>query len=1180
MRRGLAFLAAVGCAASLFAVVPTVRQSGWTKGWAAFGEVLGRPQIVLGPGWGRTLTTGTSELTPDPEGGWTLKVRAECPATNNVHTAFFELTVPASYRYYELDGVRREFPATKGTPFLGDGKRSFTLILPNGDTVTFDNAKAHIEDGRCWKSTSFIVRFFLMRGVEGDVARYAFDCKVRTGRAEGRIRDFCRVPKGVPDFRSTVCAEGPDWIASDFGRFTKPGSPLDFSEVDFNRVPGGKTRYFGGNCSWSAAFLEKDESDRVADEVKRLGYNIVRAHQHDTQFLPKGATESYAVDAAAFDKFDYFVAALKKRGISFTTDCYSSRKFLKTDPGLGDIADSFREMKGALAVRPEAMSNWKAFARTFLCHVNPYTGLALKDDPTLVCLNLVNEDNYDREICKRMPLVQARRGEFATAAAWETWLFERQMEIHREQIAFLKAELGVKAPVTSLNMCSGVDYCRRRSLFDVVDLHMYFAHPTYWDPSGVRYPHVFHSQIGPEGQGMIMLANFFQRDWTRPCLTTEYRQCAPNVFRSECGALVGAYAALQDWQGLVGYGYAAGAYSFRGEPHIHNPFDTASDPVALMMDRQTALLFRRGDVRPAHGKLALRVPEGEFLPKDLPRHLPRSVRELGLFTGVGFLRGDATPAGIRVESYAAVSNAAAKLAARPVLTSDTDELSIDRSNRVFRAETPRSEVLLVSSGRAAAKSFSVELLDEGAASVSLHALDDAAIARSKRLLAFHITDSVNDGTEYADGLMRRIRKEGKGRVLIRRQRIRVRFAFPVRKVTALKCDGSEAGVMKPEPDGSYVLRTDAFPGGVLAYSIVPDVPSPARLGADAFRGIRPAVWEGSAVYRDLRYGPRDDAPGEGKDFKGPMTGQTPDGRRYNTHRTGQFFDLIVPAKGYPPDARVYVNFHGGAWSQAFDKDGESMWYLKRFADAGFVVVNADYMMPMDILDVSRPIVRNPDATFLTILRDIDALATCLKYDVLPAIGVCPTKFVLGGGSAGGHISALYGYDQANPSHLGVGLRHDYPVGVVVDVVGPTDLASDDFTAPFLRGEVGALTMFDKGMLDRFVTLLGWLTDDDLRRRIGRGDVNGARRVLARFSPNRMVTKDSPPTVFAYCRQFPWSDTDGCVPTSAYYDLKSRLEAVGVPHRGDLRSWRIHGWLRAGYEQWVVDSARELFDGET
>ena len=89
-----------------------------------------------------------------------------------------------------------------------------------------------------------------------------------------------------------------------------------------------------------------------------------------------------------------------------------------------------------------------------------------------------------------------------------------------------------------------------------------------------------------------------------------------------------------------------------------------------------------------------------------------------------------------------VTNAAAKLAARPVLTSDTDELSIDRSNRVFRAETPRSEVLLVSSGRAAAKSFSVELLDEGAASVSLHALDDAAHQKDGALFGQALFDLI------------------------------------------------------------------------------------------------------------------------------------------------------------------------------------------------------------------------------------------------------------------------------------------------------------------------------------------------------------------------------------------------------------------------------------------------------
>jgi len=194
------------------------------------------------------------------------------------------------------------------------------------------------------------------------------------------------------------------------------------------------------------------------------------------------------------------------------------------------------------------------------------------------------------------------------------------------------------------------------------------------------------------------------------------------------------------------------------------------------------------------------------------------VRELGLFTGVGFVRGT-RPDGVRVESYVAISNAAASLAAKPAVRSDTGELLYDRANRVFTAVTERSEVILASSGCVRTHSLTVKILDEGAASVSLHALDDAPIGRSHKLLLFHLTDSANDGTVYEDGLLRRPLKVGKGRVLIRRQKVGVKFGFPVARVTALKCNGEIAGELPCEADGSYVLRTDAFPGGVLAYTI-------------------------------------------------------------------------------------------------------------------------------------------------------------------------------------------------------------------------------------------------------------------------------------------------------------------------------------------------------------------------
>ena len=54
-------------------------------------------------------------------------------------------------------------------------------------------------------------------------------------------------------------------------------------------------------------------------------------------------------------------------------------------------------------------------------------------------------------------------------------------------------------------------------------------------------------------------------------------------------------------------------------------------------------------------------------------------------------------------------------------------------------------------------------------------------------------------------------------MLIRRQRIRAHFVSKGVSITALRNDGSVAGPVPVEPDGSFVLGTDLFPGGVLAY---------------------------------------------------------------------------------------------------------------------------------------------------------------------------------------------------------------------------------------------------------------------------------------------------------------------------------------------------------------------------
>ena len=337
-----------------------------------------------------------------------------------------------------------------------------------------------------------------------------------------------------------------------------------------------------------------------------------------------------------------------------------------------------------------------------------------------------------------------------------------------------------------------------------------------------------------------------------------------------------------------------------------------------------------------------------------------------------------------------------------------------------------------------------------------------------------------------------------------------------------------------------------------------------------------AVWKGVCVYRDIAYGPRGDAPGEGEGYRSANTGKTPDGRSFHSHRSGQFFDVFVGEKsGFRPDAPVYVNLHGGAWCQPFDKDGESFEFFRMLVERGFIVVNADYQLQNDVTDSHRPQECRPHAAFRDMLHDIDDLGSFLKNDFLPRVGVRARTFAIGGGSAGAHLVTLYAYDQDNPTALNLGLRHDFRVGFVVDIVGPVDLASRDFTAPFLEHDLPIGSIFNEWAVDRLVTLLGWLVEDDLRTRIGKGDVEGVRRALAKYSPVFLVTPRTVPTILAYCQLFPLAKTDGCVPTSSYYDLCRRLDESGVPYVGDIRTFRPHGWLRTDFMVWLADRMVEF-----
>lgn len=362
--------------------------------------------------------------------------------------------------------------------------------------------------------------------------------------------------------------------------------------------------------------------------------------------------------------------------------------------------------------------------------------------------------------------------------------------------------------------------------------------------------------------------------------------------------------------------------------------------------------------------------------------------------------------------------------------------------------------------------------------------------------------------------------------------------------------------------------------GLLALGLPAAEPSGGGNGATLL-GKKPYGIDGRMhLYRDFAYGSRPDLPGEGdrypvwRDFKGAP---------FHTHRSGQLFDVYLPdAPGkVPAEAPVLLYLHGGAWCMRWDKDAEGYEMIKRLCDAGFVVCSMDYILQNDIMtDVKQPC--RPNATFADMLRDVDLMVSHLK-SFLPSVGVKPSRIAIGGGSAGAHLSALYACDQANPGVLGLNLRHDLPIGFVLDIIGPVNLMTDGMREAAIEA-AEKFVKTGKASEDttaRFVTLLGWLTGTDVYAGYREKGAKAIYSALHRWSPLALVNPETPPFILAYNKLHPFSGTDGLVETANCTDMEEALGKVGVESASRFCWFRFHGQFNDRQLEWISETCADF-----
>ncbi len=144
--------------------------------------------------------------------------------------------------------------------------------------------------------------------------------------------------------------------------------------------------------------------DQHAKRLAALGCNLVRLTHVDSNWVnpnliaPGDTTDKLNDDSVK--ALHYWVKALKDQGIYVFLDLITYRPFVKGDdiPGWQDLLNSYPRNKG----RPlgEAFNYlndritelWRTTSKDLLTRVNPYTKLALKDDPAVAMVLIWNEN--------------------------------------------------------------------------------------------------------------------------------------------------------------------------------------------------------------------------------------------------------------------------------------------------------------------------------------------------------------------------------------------------------------------------------------------------------------------------------------------------------------------------------------------------------------------------------------------------------------------------------------------------------------------------------------------------------------------------------------------------------------------------------------------------------------------
>lgn len=566
---------------------------------------------------------------------------------------------------------------------------------------------------------------------------------------------------------------------------------------------GTRARFWGTNLYPPTTFPSKKDAKYIAKRLAKSGCNLVRIHHLDAFwanpniFDPK-YNDTQHINMATLDKLDYLIYQLKQNGIYVFMDLLVDRKF-KTGDGVKDYKNVTRGAKISGFYNRRLIALQKKYAKQILQHKNPYTKLRYVDDPAIVSYKIINEamlyylgtqfglskvyvkeldslwnkwlvnkygsraaldrawtDKYGRVDLR--PNEDPKKGNVARADTplkyqrsgservepkrlkdTMQFYYDYQVKYFKEMERYLIG-LGCRVPISGSNHWVNVwADVKSNATLDYIDRHRYWDHPQF----GYGTKVVFENQPMVKSPKDSLPNNFaYYKVAGVPFVISEWNCCFPNEYRVEGPIMMAAYANLQDWDGVLQFSFNHAGWT----APIKDNFDISQWPNVWSQWQAAALLFHRGDVKPAKYTYKQTVGQDELLGPIYEDNPIADEPFLPLVskTEINFARNGNTPAtdGF-INQFVDTKN--------KVLYSDTKELKWNYGDGVFVVNTKKSQIAIGFLKDKEVKLSNVTFKSRTRfASLALNSLDNKSIGQSKRLLLTAAARIENKGQKFVE----------------------------------------------------------------------------------------------------------------------------------------------------------------------------------------------------------------------------------------------------------------------------------------------------------------------------------------------------------------------------------------------------------------------------------------------